>query len=536
VCEAIKIRQETKDEHEMEGEVLEDHNFAEYPATDTFHDESIARWPAITCSELGSKRIRLVKITPGPPGSTIECEVSTCFLDQAPSYTAISYTWGSPLGFHEILVRGELHSVPKNLWRFLDQARKLRNRKYLTRWLWVDALSIDQSDPQEKLDQVGILSSIFRDADRMVIWLGPSYANSDLALAGVHPYSTTRPRRDSKTLADPVWSALHGLCERPYWRRLWVYQELKSTWGPSLMCGETIVALRGFQEFLLETLALRSADKIDILRTSPAAKILRLIEDPAKISLLESIQETSHLLCTDPRDKAYAILNLVHTGKRGIEADYTITVPVLLNRILRNMHEMSPPKSLRQVVEQCLELERLFKEPTNSIFDTEALSELSRHIDPLAKLASRAAPTEMKLPPPKSLRQVAEQCKRLFGEHPNSIFDTGHINPLEQFASRSEFLKLKLQGLFESRVLLESKVPMELKDLLGFQELLEFKELLTLATWLLSWCVFYSHDSIQRLISRPFHRIAAGERLPWEKTDVVPTPESGSRELVLYRK
>jgi hypothetical protein len=89
--------------------------FSEYPAVDTLHDESIVRRPTISCSELGSKRIRLLKITPGPLGSTIECEVNTCFPDQAPRYTAILYTWGSPSGFQEIFVRGQLNSVPKNL-------------------------------------------------------------------------------------------------------------------------------------------------------------------------------------------------------------------------------------------------------------------------------------------------------------------------------------------------------------------------------------------------------------------------------------
>jgi hypothetical protein len=89
-------------------EVLDDHSsvsFAQYPATDAFSDGSIARGPAVTCSELGSERIRLVKIFPGPPGSTIECEAITCFLDQAPSYTAVSYTWGVFFGFSQNLHR-----------------------------------------------------------------------------------------------------------------------------------------------------------------------------------------------------------------------------------------------------------------------------------------------------------------------------------------------------------------------------------------------------------------------------------------------
>lgn len=84
-------------------EIHAENNFVEYPATDTFLDQSVAHWPTVTCSELGSKRIRLVKIIPGPPGSRVEFKVNNSFLDQAPSYTALSYTWGSPWAFAKSL-------------------------------------------------------------------------------------------------------------------------------------------------------------------------------------------------------------------------------------------------------------------------------------------------------------------------------------------------------------------------------------------------------------------------------------------------
>jgi hypothetical protein len=263
-------------------EVLEDYSFAEYPATDAFSDESIARWPAVTCSGLGSERIRLVKITPGPPGSTIEFEVSTCFLDQAPSYAAISYAWGSPSGFHEILVRGELHSVPKNLWRFLDQARRLPGLDSLAGWLWIDALSINQSDPREKLDQVGIIPSIFGKADRVIVWLGPNYANGDHALAALYANTTTRPKRCPRTLAGPVWSGIHSLCERPYWRRLWVYQELQSAQRAVLFCGHKLVPLRNFQEYMFDTAAPRLEDKFGVLRKAQREECFVWFKNPQR--------------------------------------------------------------------------------------------------------------------------------------------------------------------------------------------------------------------------------------------------------------
>jgi hypothetical protein len=356
---------------ESDDEVLEDSSLAEYPATDTFSDESIARWPAVTCSELGSRRIRLVKITPGPPSSTIRCEVRTCFLNQAPSYTAVSYTLGSPLDFREILIEGRTHSVPKNLWRFMDQARMPPDSDCLIEWLWIDALSIDQSDLQEKLDQVGIIASIFTRARRVLVWLGPSYGNSDLALTVVYSNGTRGTQRDSRTLAGPAWSALHSLCERPYWRRLWVYQELKSAPRAELMCGDLLVPVRVFREYLLNAAAHRLKDKIKILKRSSAGRMLRLVQSRTDPSLWTLMRRTRHLRCADLRDKAYATHNMARPGKQRLEADYTIAVPVLLNRILKYHHGVHPPLTLEEVGHQCTELEAPLRVPHNSMFEIE---------------------------------------------------------------------------------------------------------------------------------------------------------------------
>ena len=388
-------------------EVVEDFSFTEYPAIDTFHDESIASWPVITCSELGSERIRLVKITPGPPGSTIECEVRVCFLDQAPTYTAVSYTWGSPLGFRDVLIHGQPHSVPKNLWRFLDQARRLSGSDRFSGWLWIDALSIDQSDPHEKLYQVEIISSIFRNATHMIVWLGPSYANSDHALAIVYPCSTEGLRMDVRILAGPDWSALHSLCERPYWRRLWVYQELKSARHAELMCGSRFVPLGTLRDYLLDPVAPRLADKSETLRESSAGNMLGLVKgigfglSQKLVPISSLLRATNHLHCVDPRDKAYAVLNIAQTEKQGIRADYTITVPTLLNKILRNEPNVAIGLGLTDDLtrwgRECEELERLFGEPPNSMFVTTGPVRFDPHVRPLVDLGVDCNPTNLKL-------------------------------------------------------------------------------------------------------------------------------------------
>lgn len=99
-----------------------------WPAADTFTDGSIARRTVQTCSELGSQRIRLIKIRPGRANHMIECETKVCFLSEAGHYNALSYAWGSPVRRCQIVVDEQPRLVTVNLWRFLQQARNLANR------------------------------------------------------------------------------------------------------------------------------------------------------------------------------------------------------------------------------------------------------------------------------------------------------------------------------------------------------------------------------------------------------------------------
>lgn len=89
-------------------------------------------------------------------------------------------------------------------------------------------------------------------------------------------------------------------------------------------------------------------------------KMVQLTCGTLDTSLRSMLDATSHLLCTDTRDKVYGILNMVTSGHQGIEADYTLALPKLLNSVLRNMHECQRPAGLNEVADQCLDLERVF--------------------------------------------------------------------------------------------------------------------------------------------------------------------------------
>ncbi|KIM93081.1 hypothetical protein OIDMADRAFT_70040, partial [Oidiodendron maius Zn] len=84
-------------------------------------------------------------------------------------YTAISYAWGDPEpGTYEALIDGQTFCVRQNLWNCLDQVRL--NHKI--RFLWIDAICINQNNPVEKSEQVLKMGDIYSRATEVYAWLG----------------------------------------------------------------------------------------------------------------------------------------------------------------------------------------------------------------------------------------------------------------------------------------------------------------------------------------------------------------------------
>jgi hypothetical protein len=362
-----------------------------YPAFDLHADEAAAYRTSATCSELGSQRIRLVKILPGPLGDAIECRTSVFFMDQAEEYTALSYTWGSAVLQHQIMVDQLPRLVTTNLWRFLRQARQLHIR--FSGWLWIDALCIDQSDPWEKLEQVKMIGKIFKGAMQTIVWLGPAYGHSDRAVKALADWSRSLPyQKSSRALwAPPIEPAIKNLCERPYWRRLWVFQELESSQNVRVACGSEQIRLEYLKRFLFAShVGKRAEEKLQSLQQSPAASMLMMARGAVQIldtDLMSVLYVTQSLRCSDPRDKVYAVLNAVNPWC-DIEADYTISLPALLNKVLTDMQENHMPSSLKGVAEQCVEIETLFGVETDSMYEVDGRA-LPVYPNPLRVLSSK---------------------------------------------------------------------------------------------------------------------------------------------------
>ena len=137
--------------------------------------------------------------------SAANCNWLIC--SRCPIYTAISYTWGSSVANCSIQLDGQHCSIGKNLWRFLEQYRD--SKQNTSHLLWIDALSIDQNNNNDRTQQVDLMSRIYATADRVVAWLGPSYGDSETAMHHLaKPISHWRVKGNLSRL----WTEASGGC------------------------------------------------------------------------------------------------------------------------------------------------------------------------------------------------------------------------------------------------------------------------------------------------------------------------------------
>jgi len=133
-----------------------------------------------------SRQIRLVTLLPGNWQDDIHCEMTTVkFGKRMPKYETLSYVWGDPTTTRGIWVNDQIFSVGENLWIAL---RRLRNPQSL-RFLWIDAICINQQDDNEKSKQVAMMRDIFESCDEVICWLGEGGTIASHTISSLPPTS-----------------------------------------------------------------------------------------------------------------------------------------------------------------------------------------------------------------------------------------------------------------------------------------------------------------------------------------------------------
>ena len=122
---------------------------------------------------LHADSIRLLKLHPADNDLSehgLSCALEDRRLSDDPSYEALSYTWGQPI-FPETL---HTHNGALNITENLALALSGLRLKDRVRYLWVDAVCINQDDTTEKGRQVAMMGLIYKTAHQVICWLGQS--------------------------------------------------------------------------------------------------------------------------------------------------------------------------------------------------------------------------------------------------------------------------------------------------------------------------------------------------------------------------
>ncbi|KAH8163632.1 hypothetical protein CIB48_g4618 [Xylaria polymorpha] len=281
-----------------------------------------------------SNDIRVLKIMDND-GDEIECKLEKCCDGD---YNTLSWCWGRSDADAEIRI---LHSnefyfypVPLNLKCALRELRRIKVLK-----IWIDFLCIDQSNNEEKNNQVPLMSSIYGKSSCVYVWLGSQGDNSDLAMDFIENRvlnlkDLDRLVEESETRAE--WRALTELIKRPWFTRRWIIQEIALAQDAFLLCGQKKIrwadfadAISLFNEIETGTKSLSEQMKgdkelkhvPDFFGHVPALSATQLVEvtnnlfwrvskheREAKFSLEYLVSIFTSFEATEPRDTVYALL------------------------------------------------------------------------------------------------------------------------------------------------------------------------------------------------------------------------------------
>jgi hypothetical protein len=332
------------------------------------------------------KEIRLIGLLPGLFDTDIYVEIFHEKLSEQyqPDYEALSYVWGSTEDLETISIayRNELGgrtrparaggsgaaSVSESFSRDSDHpiyeilsvtqnlsaALRYLRRPGTKRVIWIDAICINQDDIQERSVEVSRMGFIYTKARRVIVWLGPSTENSDLAietlrsigrdirydpklhqLAVVNRSPTFIIQHDPDALVarELEWRSIQDLLYRKWFTRLWIYQEI--------ILSKMAVVTVGFRELswniFLSVLywIFRQPARIPSLslifdsdyNDNYVKPILR--STAAEVDIIDFVQFSRYASCSDPKDRIYGMLNLisldVHRRNLGIIPDYSKT-------------------------------------------------------------------------------------------------------------------------------------------------------------------------------------------------------------------
>ncbi|KAK5631249.1 hypothetical protein RRF57_006963 [Xylaria bambusicola] len=304
--------------------------------------------------------IRLLRIQPADSLSDrIVCQLEYTPLnhphDSVSGYVALSYRWGDSASGAHIILAGYHIQITMNLYRALLELRTRRH--YL---VWADGLCINQSDQEERSQQVLRMAAIYRSASLVISYLDSQdpmdqsryvkvleinvlarqkrkemdeYLNKkrrtpkkapnprkggfffQKAAAAKSQQRTDVEKPSKLQISQPQHAALMQLLEHEYWMRAWIIQEISVNPKLKVIWGSYEIDLDGL------TLTLQQLTHVDEIRNSRARHHIEQLFQIRKsqlalqpLALVDALTMCYQARASINQDRVFALLGLTHDG------------------------------------------------------------------------------------------------------------------------------------------------------------------------------------------------------------------------------
>lgn len=229
------------------------------------------------------KEIRLLTIVPSAPGTELTCVIAKFPAPWKPlNYTTVSYSWGDfrnvrtirmahvpseGMGDYSNIKKGDFreYQVTRGLYRVLKRLRcnpeACREESHKGKLFWIDALSINQGDLEERSHQVTFMGDIYSNARRVEVFLnscalkeyvGPFMRGLSGSLKLSHDvdplghiheicqvvgrFGMRNPRTGTDVTPTELVEELAKIFNSPWFHRVWVVQEVMWAAKDAVVC------------------------------------------------------------------------------------------------------------------------------------------------------------------------------------------------------------------------------------------------------------------------------------------------------------
>ncbi|KAE8445975.1 hypothetical protein EG329_012614 [Mollisiaceae sp. DMI_Dod_QoI] len=270
--------------------------------------------------------IRLAVLEPGTRESNIRITLVTKAFAERPKYEALSYAWGRPNAVRNIELNGTRVQVRMNLWSALVHLRSDTEG----RALWIDAICINQTDLEERNEQVQLMAYIYSRAKKVLVWLGV------IVIFDSEPHK----EKTQEELEKIARSEIYTLTQRPYWWRVWIVQEIGSAmsleihWGTTLELDPTAKFISRFEswERFFKRIPLEDEHQ-NAAVTLARQREGRHGDNFLLANLMVACQRSE---CEEPRDKVYGFVGIAHDCEDGsFPVDYSKSLFELYDDVIR---------------------------------------------------------------------------------------------------------------------------------------------------------------------------------------------------------